>query len=167
MLSIKDINEMPKEEFVQKIGWVFENTPWISEIAWDCRPFQSVHGLHNEMVQIVKKSKKNLQLELIRAHPDLGARIKMHPSSVNEQKGAGLDQLTEEEYRQFQDLNQTYVDTFGFPFILAVKGHNKETIYAAMKDRIDHSQAEEFETALQEIYKISLFRLQDAINEVE
>ncbi|MFO6294631.1 2-oxo-4-hydroxy-4-carboxy-5-ureidoimidazoline decarboxylase, partial [Pseudomonas aeruginosa] len=46
------------------------------------------------------------------------------------------------------------------PDIKAVKGSNRHQILAAFEERIQHSADEEFATALAEINKIALFRLQ-------
>ncbi len=87
----------------------------------------------------------------------------MTTDSINEQKGAGLQDLTPEEYSNFINLNKRYMEKFDFPFIIAVRGKNKEQIYDAMKARIDHEIDLEFQTALKEIYKIAKFRLEEKI----
>lgn len=165
MYSLAEVNKMSQQEFIEKIGWVFEHTPWVAEQAFLAQPFASVETLYQTMVNIVKEADGKAQLALINAHPDLGARIKMTESSVKEQKGAGLDSLTEEEFASFSALNKRYLAAFGFPFILAVKGHTKETIYQAMEQRIQHGKEQEFQTALLEIYKIVGFRLKDLVKE--
>ncbi|TXC91520.1 urate oxidase [Metabacillus litoralis] len=163
MLSIHEVNEFTKEEFVNKVGWVFEHTPWIAEQSWEYAPFQSVQQLHRFMVKVVEKGGKEEKLALIQSHPDLGSRLKLSSSSQMEQKQAGLDQLNPREYKKFTSLNNKYVKKFGFPFVLAVRGHNKYSIFDAMKRRVKNNDSEEFQTALKEIYKISFFRLRDIV----
>jgi len=163
MYSITAINKMNRQEFIEKIGWVFEHSPWIANKTWDYRPFPNLNTLHQLMVQAVTEAPIGDQLELIRAHPDLGGKLKMTDSSVKEQIGAGLDSLSEEEYKEFASLNKSYANKFGFPFILAVKGHTKETIYQSMKNRINHTKEEEFQTALTQIFAIAKFRLDDIV----
>ena len=90
-------------------------------------------------------------------------RSEMTDDSIKEQRGAGLKDLTALEYENFLSLNKRYMDKFGFPFILAVRGKNKNEIYEAMETRIHHTEKAEFETALSEIYQIALFRLQEKI----
>nr|WP_245712502.1 2-oxo-4-hydroxy-4-carboxy-5-ureidoimidazoline decarboxylase [Anaerobacillus alkalilacustris] len=77
---------------------------------------------------------------------------------------AGLSGLSEEEYIEFSSLNKKYIEKFGFPFIMAVKGKDKETIKACMKERINFSYEEEIEAALIHVYKIAKFRLDDLIS---
>ncbi|TRZ38284.1 2-oxo-4-hydroxy-4-carboxy-5-ureidoimidazoline decarboxylase [Niallia circulans] len=166
MYTLADINKMDKEQFIESIGWVFEHTPWIASKAWELLlPIHSLNRLHEVMVQVVKEASQDEQLKLIRAHPDLGGRIKMTDSSVKEQQGAGLDQLSEEEFERFLQLNNKYREKFDFPFILAVKGHTKDTIYHDMERRLKHSKEEEFAAALSQIFKISFIRLEGIVKD--
>ena len=57
------------------------------------------------------------------------------------------------------ELNRAYHARFGFPFVLAVKGKNKNDIRAALEARVGNDLETEFETALGEIEKIARFRL--------
>ncbi|MDF2856316.1 MAG: decarboxylase [Neobacillus sp.] len=162
-LSIENINQMNRELFVQMWGWLFEDSPWVASKAWESLPFESKDELLQTMINIVGKTEKPRQLALLCAHPDLGTRLQMSETSQKEQAGVGLDKLTKEELAEFVSLNQIYVEKFGFPFIMAVKGQNKETILSAMKERLGSTYDQEFETALDEVYKIARFRLGDTI----
>lgn len=154
-----EVNQMNKEEFVQKAGWVFEHSPWVASKAWESMPFQSCEHLLQTMINIVQNAEESKQLALLRAHPDLGTRLQMSEVSQKEQAGAGLNQLTKEEFEEFVTLNQRYVQKFNFPFIMAVKGQNKESILAAMNQRLHNAYDEEYNIALHEVYKIAGFRL--------
>jgi len=162
-LSIEDVNQMNKEEFVSAVGWVFEHSPWVARAAWESLPLYSREELLQRMVTVVKNAEEAVQLALLRAHPDLGTRLIISEVSQKEQAGVGLDRLTMDEHKEFMSLNQRYVEQFGFPFIMAVKGQNKGTILAAMKVRVANAYEQEFLTALNEVYKIVGFRLTDLI----
>ncbi|SHQ83578.1 Xanthine/uracil permease [Mycobacteroides abscessus subsp. abscessus] len=163
MYTISQINDTNLDEFMNIMNGIFEHSPWIARIAFNEKPFPSLHHLHRCMVDVVKHASPEQQLTLIKAHPNLGERIAMTNHSTEEQKGAGLQNLTNDEYEQFIKTNQEYMDKFGFPFILAVRGKNKHEIYESMKTRISSSKEIEFETALTEIYKIALLRLEEII----
>ncbi len=70
---------------------------------------------------------------------------------------------TDSEREQFTTLNARYVETFGFPFIIAVKGRSKDEIVAAFKTRIANDRQTEFSTACQQVERIALLRLQDML----
>jgi 2-oxo-4-hydroxy-4-carboxy-5-ureidoimidazoline decarboxylase len=163
--AMEEVNQMNKEEFVQKVGWVFEHSPWVAAAAWDNMPFESSENLLQAMISVVQNAEESKQLALIRAHPDLGTRLQMSEVSQKEQAGAGLDKLSKEEFEEFVSLNQSYVNKFNFPFIMAVKGQSKGTILNAMKQRVHNSYEEEYNIALREVYKIASFRLNDIFRE--
>lgn len=160
-MECEEVNQMNRKEFIQKVGWVFEHSPWVASAAWENIPFESHEHLLQTMIDIVQNAEKSMQLALLREHPDLGTRLQMSEISKKEQAGAGLNQLSKEELEEFVSLNRCYVQKFKFPFILAVKGQSKESILAAMKQRVNNSYNEEFNIALLEVYKIAGFRLND------
>lgn len=162
-MNLEAINLLSKQAFVEQVGWVFEHSPWIAEQAWAQRPWASLEALHQSLVQVVRQAPKEAQLALLRAHPDLGSRARMAPASVAEQKGAGLDALSPTEFERIQALNQAYTEKFGFPFILAVRGKTKADIFQAMKQRLHNPSEVEFQTALEEVFKIAHFRLADLL----
>src|SRR5260370_6801898 len=93
MLTIQAINTLKREQFVEKLGWVFEHSPWVAERAWVQRPFADLEALHAAMVAEVEHATHDAQLALLRAHPDLGATARMSMASVNDQSSEGLDRL--------------------------------------------------------------------------
>ncbi len=164
-LELSSLNQMSEEAFTQTLAGVFEHSAWIAQKAYAQRPFASRGALHKAMGQVLLESSIDSQLKLIRAHPDLAGKAArvgdLTEASRGEQQGAGLDQLSVTEYDRFQRLNAQYTSTFGFPFILAVKGHNKHSILAAFEARLKNDSVSERHTALAEIMKIAQFRLED------
>lgn len=155
---------MEQAVFVDLFGAIFEETPEVASKAWQDCPFQDVADLHRKMVAIVEHMTADEQIELIRAHPELGNRGKMAEASVQEQAGAGLIQLEMADYERIQSLNSAYCKKFGFPFVMAVKGFNRSDILTAFESRLKADTASERVRALSEIYKISRFRLDDLVS---
>jgi 2-oxo-4-hydroxy-4-carboxy-5-ureidoimidazoline decarboxylase len=162
-LHLDKLNQLDREAFTEALGWVFEHSPWVAERTWGKRPFLSVADLHHVMKIAVNDSTLEQKLALLRAHPDLAGRVQMADASVKEQAGAGLDQLSKEEHEEFLSLNETYTTKFGFPFIMAVKGQNKESIRASLRERVNNAPFDELHEALEQIYKIAFFRLEDFV----
>jgi 2-oxo-4-hydroxy-4-carboxy-5-ureidoimidazoline decarboxylase len=163
MVSIEQVNQLDQPAFVALLGFVFEQTPELAAQAWKLGPFTNRSQLHQVLTELVKTLPQANQLRLICAHPDLGSRLAMAETSVQEQSGAGLDQLTPQEYHQFSDWNAQYKQRFGFPFIIAVRNHSKPSILSAFERRLTHDRPTEQATALQEIIEIARFRLEDTI----
>lgn len=162
--DLNSINELNKVEFIQKLGWVYEHSPWIAERSWEYKPFISLEDLKQKMEVVVQNASLSEQLQLIKAHPDLAARIDMAEASVKEQSAAGLNSLSPDEYEEFHALNNQYKEKFGFPFIFAVRGSDKTVIKAEMKRRIGLDQANELKEAIKQIHLIASHRLSDFIN---
>ena len=162
-MNLSQLNSMERDEFVDVLGEVFENTPAIARQAWEQRPFADREALYQCMAERMNKMTVNEQMTLMRSHPDLGSKVRMAEASVKEQSGVGLDQLTPEEYQQFQELNRSYQERFGFPFIVAVKKHTKASILEAFQTRLENSLEVERSRALAEIGQIARFRLDEIL----
>ncbi|MEE9315158.1 MAG: 2-oxo-4-hydroxy-4-carboxy-5-ureidoimidazoline decarboxylase [Rhizobiaceae bacterium] len=158
------LNDLTADDFVETLKDIFEHSPWVAERVTDLRPFKSIRMLQQAMEQAVVAAGVREQLDLINAHPDLAGKAALAgdltESSTNEQSGAGLDTLSEEEHSKFHGLNDGYKTRFGFPFILAVKGHDKHSIMEAFERRLENNQDEEHTEALKQIAEIARFRLE-------
>jgi len=162
-MTLAELNALDCTPFVEALGWVFEDSPWVAERTWARRPFQNRDELLAAMVAEVAACSASEQLALLRAHPDLGTRARLTAASAGEQAGAGLDSLTPEEFERFRRLNSAYREKFGFPFLFAVKGSTKHDVLRALEQRIPASPEAEVAEALRQVYRIAEFRLRDAL----
>jgi 2-oxo-4-hydroxy-4-carboxy-5-ureidoimidazoline decarboxylase len=157
------INAMDRAAFVQKFGGIFENSPWVADKAWEKRPFASLEDMHAAMVAVAKNAPAAQQLALLQSHPDLAGKEAqagtMTSSSVAEQASAGLNALSPAEFAELSGLNAAYKAKFGFPFIIAVRMHNKEGIFFEFKRRLQNDTQTEFANDLQNVYVITRLRL--------
>jgi 2-oxo-4-hydroxy-4-carboxy-5-ureidoimidazoline decarboxylase len=158
-MTLEQLNNSSTEDFVATLGGIFEHSPWVPEAVAEMRPFSSVERLYEAMVVAVEKAGQVAQLGLIRAHPDLAGRAARQGSLTAESTSEQKDS----EFAEFHRLNNAYQSRFGFPFILAVRGHDKHSIMAAFRRRLDHNAGEEVAEALRQIALIARFRLQDLI----
>ena len=163
-MTFDELNTLDKAGFIRVLGAVFEDSPWVAAGAFENCPFADLSALHAGMVEIVRRADDDKQLSLLRAHPDLAGKaaragtLTVH--STAEQSGAGLDRLTDGEFERFHALNSAYVGKFGFPFILAVKGHDKTSILEAFERRLKNSAVDERRTALEQVARIAALRLE-------
>ena len=162
-MTIAELNGLDKTNFVEALGCIFEDSPWVAERAFDARPFASVDALHAAMTEQVERATFAESLALLKAHPDLGARARLSQASTTEQAEAGLDSLAPGEFEQLHRLNAAYRSRFGFPFLLAVKGSTKHDILRALQARMEASPEDEYREALRQVYRIARFRLEDLI----
>lgn len=152
------------EDFINRFGDIFEHSSWVVERAWAKRPFADGAALHAAFMAAVFAAEPAEQLALIKAHPELGARVALTEASTAEQDGAGLKNLTPEEFTQFSALNRAYREKFGFPFIVCVRRHTKSSILEAFRQRLEHDEDAERSRAIAEIGEIAKLRLQDLLD---
>jgi 2-oxo-4-hydroxy-4-carboxy-5-ureidoimidazoline decarboxylase len=159
-VTIGDLNLLDRAGFVEAVGWIFEDSPWVAERAWGTRSFTTLDTLYAAMTEQVERATFAERLALLKAHPDLGARARLTQASTQEQAGAGLDSLTPSEFEQLHRLNAAYRSRFGFPFLLAVKGSTKHDVLRALQARIEATPEDEYREALRQVYRIARFRLE-------
>jgi len=163
MNSLNKVNKLSKSDFISIFGNVFEKTDWIAEKAYALKPFNNFQELFSKMMEIFENSKKEKHIEILNAHPHLAVEKKLTEDSKNEQKNASLNQCNDAEFIEFKKLNEEYKKKFGFPFIIAVKGKNKEEILNSFRQRITNNINSEFEEAKKQVKKIASFRLSEII----
>ena len=163
MIDIKKINSLDKSEFLSIFGNVFEKSKWISEKVFDKKPFKNLESFVSEIIGIYENSDNETILESLNLHPELAVEKKLTADSEVEQSKANLKQCTPEEFDEFKKLNIEYKKKFNFPFIIAVKGKDKNEILNYFRDRINNSLGEEFLEAKKQVKKIATFRLEEII----
>ena len=185
-VTVPDLLEGGKDTVLSILGGIYEHSPWVAEAFYESKvancgadnatatstsggsSIEHVRHLFDAMAAIVDDASQEQKMELLRAHPDLAAKVEklktLTKESQEEQSRAGLDTLTEEERTRFLNLNEEYRTKFGFPFILAVRNASKHTVLAAIEGRIDNSAEVEFAAALAQVHKIAWMRLLTAID---
>ena len=164
-LTIEQLNALDETQFTSMLAAIFEHSPWVASGAWPQRPFASVAALQAAMCAVVAAADVNQHLNLIRAHPQLASKAavcgELTEASNREQGGAGLRDCTPAEFAQLNALNDQYQLRFGFPFILAVRGHTRGSIIEQLQSRVSNTPAIELTTALHQIERIAELRLAD------
>ena len=163
MIDIKKINSLDKSEFLSIFGNVFEKSKWISEKVFDKKPFKNLESFVSEIIGIYENSDNKTILEIFNLHPELAVEKKLTVNSEAEQSKANLKECSPEEFNEFKKLNIEYKKKFNFPFIIAVKGKNKNQILNYFRERIRNSLDEEFLEAKKQVKKIATFRLEEII----
>ena len=168
-----EIASLPRDEFVERFGFLFESSPWIVAAAWPSRPWDSVGDLHAALLKTVEAAGEERQIALIQAHPDLVGRAALAGTltreSMAEQHAAGLDPgaLTAQDIAAFQELNAQYQAVFGFPFVICARDHHKDDILVELARRVRCHRDQEIQTALGEIGRIAWWRLQEVVKDEE
>jgi len=162
--TIKKVNQLSENEFIATFGNVFEKTNWIANKAFNSKPYKDFDEFRSKMITIYENSSKEDCLKIFNAHPELAVEKKLTEDSHKEQRSANLNRCNNEEFNEFKNLNIEYRNKFGFPFIIAVKGKNKNEILNNFRRRIKNEINLEFNEAKLQVKKIANFRLNEIIN---
>ena len=159
-------SQMDEATFVSTYGGIFEHSAWVAKgaHALELGPaHDTAIGLHNALCRVFRSADHAARLAVLTAHPDLAGKLaaakRLTEESTSEQASAGLDALTDAERALFTSRNQAYMAKHGFPFIIAVRDHDKASILAAFDARINNATDVEFETACKQVERIAHYRL--------
>ena len=112
------------------------------------------------MMNIYENSNNEKIIKIFNLHPELAIEKNLTSFSSKEQTGAKLNDCSKEEFEEFEKLNTDYKKKFGFPFIIAVKGKNKDEILNNFRHRIQNNFEIEFDEAKNQVKKIASLRLE-------
>ena len=162
-VSLAALNHSERITFVDRVGGIFEHSPWVAEAAWDARPFASVDALHAALFGVVQRAPRETQIAFLCGHPELAGKEAqagtMTSESVGEQASAGLDALSRDEITELSALNARYRRRHGFPFVVAVRRHAKAEIFSLLRQRIESDSDSERHEALRQIAVITRLRV--------
>src|ERR1700716_420621 len=141
--ALSDLNACSKDDFVAALSNIFEYSPWIAEQAASMRPFAGVKPLFEAMKTAVDRAAPELRLALIKAHPDLANKTQraagLTAESSAEQNSGGLSRWSDGEYATFERVNKAYRKKFGFPYIVCVRRHSKDSILRNFERRLPNN----------------------------
>lgn len=161
--SLSELNEMHAAEFTDALGAVYEHSPWVVEAAAGYRPFQSVKSLQASCESVLYDAKPEQHLDLIRAHPDLAAKlaqiVKLTDFSQAEQSRAGFASLAPETIDMMRQALADYRERFGHPFILCVTEHPAEDVLPILEVRCKATAEAERMACLFQISRIAWHRI--------
>jgi 2-oxo-4-hydroxy-4-carboxy-5-ureidoimidazoline decarboxylase len=165
--TLSELNACSKDDFVAALANIFEHSPWIAEQTASMRPFAGVSQLFDVMKAAVDRAPSELHLALIKAHPDLADKTQraagLTVESSAEQNSVGLDRLSDAEYVAFERVNNAYRSKFGFPYIVCVRRHTKDSILRDFERRLPNDARAETQKSIEEICRIAALRVDQLV----
>ncbi|MCF8160760.1 MAG: 2-oxo-4-hydroxy-4-carboxy-5-ureidoimidazoline decarboxylase [Polaromonas sp.] len=161
--TLTALNAMPPPAFTARLADIFEHSPWVPQRVAHLRPFRDAGQLHEAMVSAVAQASSAEQLALLRAHPELAGREaqqgELTAASDQEQARAGLKALSPAEMQRITALNAAYLERHGFPFIVCVGKHTKQSLFLEFDRRLGNPCESELREALDQVAEIAALRL--------
>jgi 2-oxo-4-hydroxy-4-carboxy-5-ureidoimidazoline decarboxylase len=162
-MTLEQVNALTTGQFVAEFGALLEDADWVIEALAQARPFVDVDAFKGAVVTILGQAPSGLMEPVIRRHPKLGVLRPPSAFSGQEQKAAGLGELSEAERTELLKLNKRYEALMGIPFIVAVAGMTRQDILQRLRERLENDPKVEFRTAVAELAKIVGYRIDSLV----
>ncbi len=166
---IAELNRLPTDAFALALAPLFEGAPaFLARVAAD-RPYRSYADLFERARAIALAMPEPEQIELIDAHPRIGA----DPGSVSalsyreqgyDRKLSGADVAREHIAAQLGWLNAAYEARFGFRFVVFVAGRPKEAIVPVIEAGLGANREGEIRRAIADVVAIAESRWRTLIH---
>ena len=146
----KKIQYHAKEAFQFPVGTIIAKTFYYPK---------NFNDLRHKMINQYDNCNYHKIMEILNSHPELAIEKILTKESKEEQSSAKLNECSDEEFKEFKMLNLEYKKKFGFPFIIAVSGLNKNQILKNFRERIKKNNEQEFKEAKFQVKNIGNLRL--------
>lgn len=157
---MRELDPLGADGFVEALAPLFENAPrFLARIAVD-RPYGTYRSMLARARVIVRTMPEDEQVELLAAHPRIGA----DPTSISAmsfgEQGYDRESGPDQDLGQrLEALNQAYEERFGFRFVVFVAGRSGSAIAELMAERLTKTREEEKARALDDVVSIADDRL--------
>ena len=159
-MDVAALDALPDDAFVAAAAPWFEGAPrFLARLAAH-RPFGDLPTLFARAEAIALAMPEDEQVELINAHPRLGAP----PSTVSADsfREQGYDRETTEAIAELGRLNAEYEARFGFRFCVFVAGRPRPALVPVLRGALVADRDAEIERALRDVVAIARDRYERA-----
>jgi 2-oxo-4-hydroxy-4-carboxy--5-ureidoimidazoline (OHCU) decarboxylase len=152
-LDVATLDSLPAASFVEAVAPLFEGAPRFLARLAAARPFGDEETLFGRAGAIALAMPEEEQIELVDAHPRLGAPpASVSTLSFGEQ---GYDRETTEAIAELEQLNRAYEGRFGFRFCVFVDGRSRAALVPVLEATLSADRAAEIRRALGDVIAIA------------
>ena len=147
--------------FRAEMARLFEGAPRFLDRLVATRPYGTWEALFATAERIVQEMPDDEQMELINAHPRLGAP----PATVSEDsfREQGYDRDTTAAIAELERLNAEYERRFGFRYCVFVNGRPRTALVPELAAALTRDRANERDRALRDVIAIARDRAAKAL----
>jgi len=161
MHEMHELDDAPPARAIDALAPLFEGAPDFLGRLVEARPFQSWDRLFERAREIAQAMPETAQVELLNAHPRLGAApATVSALSFREQ---GYDRapaavVPEADDDPLAGLNAAYETRFGFRYCVFVAGRPLDELVPELEAALDADRAEELRRGLDAVVDIAAAR---------
>jgi 2-oxo-4-hydroxy-4-carboxy--5-ureidoimidazoline (OHCU) decarboxylase len=154
--TVTQLDRMDERGFAAAVGPLFEDAPAYLALLAAARPFGSWAALFERATAIALDASEAIQVELLAAHPRIGAP----PGSVSSLSYAeqGYDREQQDAIAALGPLNDTYEARFGFRYVIFVAGRPRSAIVPLLGHALEQDRETERERGLRDVVAIAQAR---------
>lgn len=154
--TITELDVMDERAFAAAVGPWFEDAPGYLALLAAARPFGSWDGLFEMASTIALGAPEDVQVELLAAHPRIGAP----PASVSSMSYAeqGYDREQQAAIAALGPLNDAYEARFGFRYVIFVAGRPRSAIVPLLEHALEGDREAERRRGLMDVVAIARAR---------
>jgi 2-oxo-4-hydroxy-4-carboxy-5-ureidoimidazoline decarboxylase len=172
--GIEELNVLPEADFAASLTRLFEGGPRFVARMAAMRPYESDDELIRTAREIAHAMPEDEQLELVAAHPRIGADPNILSAASHREQGYASDgerdlvaEADEDEVpgepahvaEELAMLNEIYEAHFGFRYVVFVAGRPREEIVPLMEVALRNDRAAELRRAVDDTIYIAHDRL--------
>jgi 2-oxo-4-hydroxy-4-carboxy--5-ureidoimidazoline (OHCU) decarboxylase len=159
--SAADLNALSENEFADEVAPLFEGAEAFLHRLAAARPFDSDHDLMTKAREVARTMPEPDQIELLNAHPPLGADPESVSAPSFDEQGFGSDDERQSQVvlDELAMLNEVYEGRFGFRFVVFVAGRPLSSITPLIEAAMRNDRPAELARGLDEVIDIAADRL--------
>ncbi len=152
---------MAAEPVAEPLGRLFEGAPRFIERLRATQPNEYLAALLEGAERIVLEMPEEEQVELLNAHPRIGAAPATVSAMSYREQGYERDPGTAQLQERLEHLNDEYERRFGFRFVIFVNGRPRSQIADLMETHLVADRAAELERGLRDVIAIARDRARE------
>lgn len=163
-MNLKKLNELTESDAYQTFESCCVAPRWINYMIAS-RPYSSIQEVFETAENIWNTLKEDDYLAAFEGHPQIGdvSTLRAKYASTADKAGheqSGMSVADEAVLNEMMAINQEYLTTFGFIFIVCATGKSAKQMLAMIKERISNDRTTELIIAAKEQAKITQIRLE-------
>jgi 2-oxo-4-hydroxy-4-carboxy--5-ureidoimidazoline (OHCU) decarboxylase len=159
-LSIDDLNDLSADAFADEVAPLFEGAQGFLERLAAARPFESDHAFLATAREVARTMPEADQVELLNAHPSLGADpAGVSAASFDEQGYGSSEEDAQPVVEELVMLDEVYEGRFGFRYVVFVAGRPLSAMGPLMEAAMRNDRAAELARGLDDVIDIAGDRL--------
>jgi 2-oxo-4-hydroxy-4-carboxy--5-ureidoimidazoline (OHCU) decarboxylase len=160
MRSVAELNDLDASAFAGALGPLFEGAPRFLARLAAARPFADTADMFDVARAVAREMPEDEQVELLAAHPRLGADPKTVSTLSHAEQGYDDDAPEPDAWvaEELTALQEAYEDRFGFRFVVFVAGRPLRDLLPLLEHAASGDRDEELRRGLDDTILIAADR---------